>query len=265
MTVVIDPRRHDAVLFDLDGVITDTAAVHAAAWEQLFDEYLARRPSQAGEDHRPFTGDDYRRTVDGRPRYDGVAGFLESRGIFLPRGAPDDPDDAETVCGLGNRKDRLFTERLDKDGVGVFDSTVDLVHRLQEAGVGTAVFSASRNCRRVLEAASLGDLFSVRVDGVVAAELGLPGKPDPAMLLDAARRLGADPGRAVVVEDAEAGVEAGRRGGFAFVVGVDRVGNRARLLEKGADVVVSDLAEVDVAEPGPAHPRGAPRQREAGR
>lgn len=265
MTVVIDPGRHDAVLFDLDGVITDTAAVHAAAWKQLFDEYLARRPSQPGEDHRPFTGDDYRRFVDGKPRYDGVASFLESRGISLPRGTPDDSDDTETVCGLGNRKDRLFSGRLDKEGVEAFGSTVELVHRLQAAGVGTAVFSASRNCRRVLDAAELGDLFPVRVDGEVAAALGLPGKPDPAVLLEAARRLGADPGRTVVVEDAEAGVEAGRRGGFALVVGVDRVGHAARLREKGADVVVTDLSEVDVAEPSPTRSRHAPQRGEAGR
>lgn len=248
MTVMIDPRRHQAVLFDLDGVLTDTAAVHAAAWKHLFDEYLARRPSQPGEDHRPFTGHDYRRYVDGRPRYDGVTSFLVSRGISLPRGVPDDPDDAETVSGIGNRKNRLFSERLEKAGVDVFGSTVGLVHRLHEVGVKTAVFSASRNCRRVLEAASLSDLFPVRVDGEDAAELGLPGKPDPAVLLEAARRLGADPARAVVVEDAEAGVEAGYRGGFALVIGVDRTGDPARLRDKGADVVVSDLSEVYVVE-----------------
>ncbi|MCY9783430.1 beta-phosphoglucomutase family hydrolase [Nocardiopsis sp. EMB25] len=246
MTVTLDPRLYDAVLFDLDGVVTDTASVHAAAWRRLFDGYLADRAPREGEDHSPFSADDYLRYVDGRPRDDGVAAFLESRGIRLPRGRTDDGDAAETVRGLAGRKNRYFRARLAEDGVTVFDSTVALVRRLRRAGSAVAVFSASRNCDQVLEAAGLGDLFPVRVDGVVAGELGLPGKPDPAMLLEAARRLGTGPDRCAVVEDAEAGVEAGRRGGFALVVGVDRTGNPDRLRRHGADVVVTDLSEVEV-------------------
>lgn len=241
---VIDSRHHDAVILDMDGVVTDSAAVHAAAWTRMFDEFLAARPETAGEDHTPFTPDDYLRSVDGKPRYDGVADFLAARGISLPPGDASDGEDAGTVCALGNRKDRLFRELLERDGVPAFASTVALVRRLQTAGIGVAVFSASRNCAEVLKAAGIGDLFPVRVDGLVAEELGLAGKPDPAMLLEAARRLDADPGRTVVVEDAEAGVAAGRAGGFGLVIGVNRGDHAARLLERGADVVVDDLSDV---------------------
>ncbi len=234
--VCLDPRRYDAVIFDMDGVVTDSARIHEAAWKQMFDEFLGDRP--------PFTETDYERFVDGKPRTAGVADFLASRGISLPWGAPSDSPSAQTVCGLGNRKDRLFLERIAGDGVPAFASSVALVRQLRAAGVGTAIFSASRNCAQVLEAAGIGDLFTVRVDGLVAESLGLAGKPDPAMLLEAARRLGADAERTVVVEDAEAGVAAGRRGGFGLVIGVDRVGHADRLAAGGADVVVTDLAEV---------------------
>ncbi|HME47349.1 trehalose-phosphatase, partial [Mycobacterium sp.] len=242
--VFIDPRYHDAVLFDLDGVVTDTATIHQAAWQKMFDEYLAHRAADHSEDHSPFTADDYRRYVDGKPRYDGVADFLASRAIALPRGEASDQR-GDTVCGLGNRKQDIFFDLIN-DGVPVFDSTVTLVRELQQAGIATAIYSSSRNCEHVLRAAGIADLFAVRVDGVVAEELGLPGKPDPAVLLEAGHRLGADPGRSVVVEDATAGVEAGRKGGFALVIGVDRTGHAAELLASGADVVVSDLAEVEV-------------------
>ena len=249
MGSAIDPRFHDAVLFDLDGVITDTVSLHEAAWKELFDGYLGTRDDAAGEDRRPFTDEDYRHFIDGKPRYDGVRDFLASRGIRLPWGNPADTGAAgsgATVCGLGNRKQELFAARI-AAGVPVFTSTVSLVKRLIDARVRVGVFSASRNCAAVLESAGISGLFEVRVDGVVAAELGLPGKPDPAVLLEAARRLGARPGRAVVVEDAEAGVAAGRDGGFALVIGVDRSGDRrARLLEHGADEVVGDLSEVTV-------------------
>jgi beta-phosphoglucomutase-like phosphatase (HAD superfamily) len=189
LPVTVDPRYHDAVLFDLDGVVTDTASLHDAAWKTMFDEFLAHRPASAKENHSPFSSDDYRRFVDGKPRYDGVADFLASRGIELPRGEPFDRG-ADTVCGLGNRKREVFLQ-LVADGVPVFESTVALVRKLRAAGVGTAIYSSSRNCERVLKAAGIADLFSVRVDGVVADELGLPGKPDPAVLHEAARRVGA--------------------------------------------------------------------------
>lgn len=232
LPVAIDPRYHDAVLFDLDGVITDTASLHEAAWAELFTGY-------------DFTPDDYRHFIDGKPRYDGVRDFLASRGIELPWGTPADDGD-DTVCGLGNRKQRLYLTKI-AGGVPTFASTVALIRRLDELGIGTAVYSASRNCAAVLAAAGIGELFAVRVDGVTAEELGLPGKPDPAMLLETARRLGARPGRCAVVEDAEAGVAAGRAGGFGLVIGVDRSGTaRADLLRCGADTVIGDLAEVTV-------------------
>jgi alpha,alpha-trehalase len=248
VTIVIDRARFDAVVFDLDGVVTDTASVHRAAWKHLFDEFL-ETITGAGR-IEPFSEDDYRRYVDGRPRYDGVVAFLGSRGIDLPYGAADDPVEARTVCGLGNRKDSYFHELVAARGVEAFATTVTLVRRLQRAGIGTAVYSASRNCGEVLAAAGLGDLFPVRIDGVEAERLGLAGKPDPAVPLEAVRRLATAPDRAVLVEDAQAGVEAGRRGGFGLVIGVDRGGNRGALLERGADVVVTDLAEVGVVHPG---------------
>ena len=236
--VRIDPRFHDAVLFDVDGVITDTASLHAKSWAQMFDEYLRTRPPAEAENHDPFTPADYRHFIDGKPRYDGVRDFLTSRGVSLPWGHVTDPATAETVCGLGNRKQELFITEI-AAGVPVFESTVALIRRLIDTGVRVAAFSASRNCARVLESAGVADLVEVRVDGVVADELDLPGKPDPAMLLEAARRLGVRPGRAVVVEDSEAGVTAGRAGGFGLVIGVDRTGEAgARLRECGADMVV---------------------------
>jgi trehalose 6-phosphate phosphatase len=245
--------RLEAVVFDTDGVLTDTASVHAAAWKRLFDEYLQLRATRDGEPFRPFTEADYLRSVDGRPRYDGVAGFLASRGIELPWGDPDDPPDRETVCGLGNAKDRYFVAHLREHGAEPFPTSVAFVRGLRERGLRTAVVSASRNMVAVLESAGLRELFDAEVDGVEAARLGLPGKPDPALFLEAARRLGVTPDRAAVVEDALAGVEAGRRGRFAVVVGVDRGGQAAALAERGADVVVADLGELAL-EGEPARP-----------
>lgn len=235
----------EAVIFDLDGVVTRTADVHAAAWKQLFDEYLAERTRRLGGSFRPFDREsDYRRYVDGKARYDGVASFLASRGIQLPLGSPDDPEDCETVPGLGNRKNRYFREALERTRVAPFPTTVELIRKLRARGVPTALASSSRNAKAVLDAAGIRGLFDVEVDGVDLAELGLPGKPDPALFLEAARRLGVRPSRAAVVEDAISGVEAGRRGEFGLVIGVDRGAGHDALAAGGADVVVDDLGEV---------------------
>lgn len=236
-TPMIDPAQYDAVVFDLDGVITDSASVHAAAWQKLFDHYLASRVPSAGEDLSPFTADDYRRYVDGRPRYDGVTCFLRSRGIVVP---------PAIACALGDQKDHYFTDHLHQYGVQAFPGTLRLIAHLRAAGLVLAVISASRNCADVLAAADATHLFDIKVDGNDADQLGLPGKPDPAVFLLAARRLGVPPRRAVVVEDALAGVEAGRAGGFGLVIGVDRHGRPGELAQQGADVVVADLGEVEV-------------------
>jgi trehalose-phosphatase len=241
----------DAVIFDLDGVITDTASVHLAAWKRLFDDYLRERAEETGDRFEEFTPEDYRRYVDGKPRYDGVRAFLASRGIELPEGDPSDPPGTATVCGLGNTKNERFLATLREDGIEVFESTVTLVRDLQAAGLHTAIISASKNAGPVLEAAGLGDLFEVRVDGLEQARLRFPGKPDPSVFLIAAERLASEPSRAAIVEDALAGVEAGRKGGFRLVIGVDRTGDAEGLMKAGADVVVSDLSEVSLEESEP--------------
>ena len=240
-----DLARFDAMLFDLDGVITDTAAVHATAWKALFDDFLQRRASETGEPFRPFDiATDYVRYVDGRRRYDGVRTFLTSRGIELPEGEPGDEPDAPTVAGLGNRKNGYFNEALARSGVTVFEDTIEVVHAVHERGNGVAVVSASENCVPILRAAGLLDLFPVRVTGVEAAALGLAGKPAPDTFLEAARQLGVPPERGVVFEDALSGVEAGKAGGFGLVVGVDRTGQGEALAAAGADVVLADLREL---------------------
>lgn len=245
MTQQLSADRFDAVLFDLDGVITDTAAVHARAWKTMFDTYLRQRAETGGTTFEPFTIDgDYRTYVDGKQRYDGVRSFLQSRGIDLPDGTIADPPDAETVCGLGNRKNELVNRLLDDEGVVVYEGSVQLLRQLRDAGVRLGVVSSSRNCVTVLTAAGLLNMFEARVDGVVAAERGLPGKPAPDTFLSAARDLGATPERSVVVEDAISGVQAGRAGGFGLVVGVDRDGDPEALRNHGADVVVADLGEL---------------------
>lgn len=234
-----------AMLFDMDGVVTDTAEAHAAVWKRLFDEYLEARAERSGEPFRPFDADgDYHEHVDGRPRHDGVRCFLASRGIELPEGSEDDDPDRETVCGLGNRKNGYFHAWLAEHEVATFPGTLAFIRQVKEAGLGVGVFSSSRNAEAVLESASALELFDVRVDGNDLARHGLPGKPDPAMLLEAASRLRADPGRAAIFEDALAGVEAGEAGGFALVVGVDREGSGEALASRGADLVVSDLSEL---------------------
>ncbi|MEV0397450.1 HAD family hydrolase [Polymorphospora rubra] len=239
------PADVTACLFDLDGVLTQTARVHNAAWTETFDAYLRRRSAATGEPFRPFDpGPDYHRYVDGRPRADGVRTFLASRGITLPEGTPDDPGTADTVNGIGNGKNAIVLRRIAAGDVEVFDGSVAYLHAVARAGIRRAVVSASANCRQVLAAAGIEDLFEVRVDGIVAREQGLPGKPAPDTFLAAARMLGVEPARAAVFEDALAGVEAGRAGSFGLVVGVDRVGQADALRDHGADVVVSDLSQL---------------------
>jgi beta-phosphoglucomutase family hydrolase len=238
------PAGIRACLFDLDGVLTPTALVHAKAWKRTFDAYLRKRAGRTGEPFEPFdSAADYERYVDGKPRYDGVRSFLASRGIELPEGTPADPPGAETVCGLGNRKDELVVDLL-RQGVEPYPGSVRYVRAVRDAGLHRAVVSASVHCREVLEAAGIADLCEVRIDGIVAAERRLKGKPAPDTFLAAAEALGVPPAAAAVFEDALAGVEAGRAGRFGFVVGVDRVGQAEALREHGADVVVSDLAEL---------------------
>lgn len=246
--MLLSPAEYDGIVLDLDGVVTDTAALHEAAWRRLFDAVLRHRPPSEGEDHRPFSGEDYLTYVDGKPRYDGARDFFRSRGIDLPWGEGNDPPSRETICGFANRKDAFFVGLLAVRGPHIFDNTVRLVTELQRRGLGAAVVSASRHCRMVLAAAGLSALFPVRVDGVDAERLGLPGKPDPATFLEAARRLNVQPDRTIVVEDAVAGVAAGARGGFGLVIGVDRFGSGERLRQHGADVVVSDLGQVELAK-----------------
>jgi len=234
-----------ACLFDLDGVLTQTAKVHAGAWKQMFDEFLRERAEQTGEPFRPFDARaDYDRYVDGKPRYDGVASFLESRAIELPVGTPDDPPDRRTVDGLGNRKNELVLSLIGRDGVEAYEGSVRYVEAARDAGLRRAVVSSSTNCRDVLEAAGIIDLFEEIVDGVVAAREGLKGKPAPDTFAEGAKRLGVERERAAVFEDALAGVEAGRAGAFGHVVGVNRVGQAGALRERGADIVVQDLAEL---------------------
>jgi beta-phosphoglucomutase family hydrolase len=241
----VTPERFDAVLFDLDGVLTDTAKVHARCWKKMFDEFLRNRAVQTGETFRPFDIDtDYKRYVDGKLRYEGVRSFLQSRGIHLPYGGPGDPPSRETICGLGNRKNELIQEVLATDGVEVYERSLAFVHHLRSVGLRTAVVSASRNCPAVLATAGIADLFDVRVDGEVAARLHLAGKPAPDTFLEAARQLGVAPARAVVVEDAIAGVQAGQAGQFGLVIGVARKGEADALRENGADIVVADLSEL---------------------
>ncbi len=246
--VIIDSRAFDAAIFDVDGVITKTASVHATAWKRLFDEYRDDRLRRALTPFEPFDVDtDYRLYVDGRPRYDGVQAFLASRSISLPWGDPSDPDDAETICGLGNRKDSFFLDAVRRDGVQPYRSTVALITALKAHGVKVGVFSASRNAVSILTAAGVLDLFDAKLDGVDAEQLHLEGKPDPSMLLELTRRIGSTPTRTVVSEDAVAGVQAGRAGGFALVIGVNRTPHPGALLAEGADREVSDLGSVTVA------------------
>jgi beta-phosphoglucomutase family hydrolase len=237
--------RYDAVLLDLDGVITNTANLHAACWKQMFDEYLQTRATQRGEAFRPFDlATDYRLYVDGKPRFDGVRDFLACRGIQLPEGSPDDPPRADTVGGLGNRKNELVREILEDRGVERYEGSVELVQQLRQQGFKIAVVTSSENCSAVLKAAKLDALFDVRVDGTVIRAQQLAGKPAPDTFLMAAKLLGVEPTRAVVIEDAISGVQAGSNGNFGLVIGVARKGNAEELRHHGADLVVNDLSEL---------------------
>lgn len=234
-----------ACLFDLDGVVTKTALVHAAAWKQMFDAFLREHAAETGTEFVPFDPvREYDRYVDGRPRLDGTRTFLRSRGIELPEGDPSDPPTAHTIYGLSNRKNALVLEMIDKMGVEVYDGSVRYIRRVREAGLHTAVVSSSANTVQVLSVAGIADLFDTRIDGVIAKQRGLAGKPAPDTFLAAAQDLGVPPARAAVFEDALAGVEAGRAGHFGVVVGVDRTGQAQDLAQHGADIVVQDLEEL---------------------
>jgi beta-phosphoglucomutase family hydrolase len=234
-----------ACLFDLDGVLTQTARVHAAAWKQMFDDYLRSHVEQTGEPFVPFDSvRDYDEYVDGKPRYDGVRSFLASRGMQLPKGDRDDPPGAHTIDGLGNRKNEIVLRLIREQGVQPYDGSVRYVQALRKAGLRRAVVSSSENCRDVLAAAGIADLFEDVIDGVVAEREHLDGKPAPDTYLAGARALNVEPAHAAVFEDALAGVEAGRAGRFGFIVGVDRVGQPQALRAHGADFVVRDLAEL---------------------
>ncbi|MEE4546592.1 beta-phosphoglucomutase family hydrolase [Streptomyces sp. V4-01] len=242
MTEIGLPSGVRACLFDLDGVLTPTALVHAAAWKEMFDDFLRQRD---GDDFRPFDATaDYDAYVDGRPRADGVRTFLASRDTQLPEGEEDDPPDAQTVHGLGNRKNELVLEKIRVEGVQAYPGSVRYVEAVRAAGLRTAVVSSSANCRDVLVSAGIEHLMEVRVDGTTIRERGLRGKPKPDTFLEAAQDLGVDPAQCAVFEDALVGMDAGRAGRFGYVVGVDRVGQAEELRKHGADTVVTDLAEL---------------------
>ena len=239
--------QYDALLFDLDGVITQSMKLHAKAWKLLFDDYLREREGSHGEAFVPFDLDaDYRTYVDGKPRYEGVRSFLESRGLSLPEGEPADDPTRETMCGLGNKKNEYFQSQLRRQKVDVYASSVVLIRKARAIGLRTAVVSSSRNCKQIVESVGIPDLFDTRVDGMEVEYMHLKGKPAPDMFLEAARRLEVIPPRAVVIEDAISGVQAGQRGGFGLVIGVDRTGHPDDLWQHGADIVVGDLGELSL-------------------
>lgn len=241
----VTSESFDAILFDMDGVLTDTARVHAECWKKLFDEFLKQRCVVIGETFRPFDIDlDYTHHLDGKPRTEGIADFLGSRGIQLPCGDSRKAGDKTTIHGLGNRKNELVNAALEEQGVEAYNDAVALVRDVRSLGLRTAVVSSSTNCQAVLEAAGIATLFDLRFDGVAASRFGLPGKPAPDTYLKAAEEIGCSPGRSVVIEDAIAGVQAGKAGGFGLVIGVDRNGNGMRLQANGADIVVRDLGQI---------------------
>jgi beta-phosphoglucomutase family hydrolase len=238
------PDGVTACLFDMDGVVTKTALVHSAAWKEMFDDFLRQHAKDTGTEFVPFDSHDYDTYVDGKPRLDGTRSFLESRDIKLPEGSPDDPAGKATINGLSNKKNELVLAVLARDGVQVYDDTITYIHTVRAGGLATAIVSSSANTQQVLDSAGIADLFDVRVDGQIAKERGLKGKPAPDTFLAAAEELHVPASQAVVFEDAVAGVEAGHAGHFAFVVGVDRVGHAAELRQHGADVAVQDVASL---------------------
>ncbi len=239
-------KTFDVAVFDLDGVITKTAVVHAAAWKKMFDDYMKLREKRDSETFKEFTVEgDYLQFVDGKPRYKGTQSFLESRGIHLEFGDPSDEPGKETVCGLGNMKNNAFREVLQKDGVKYYEPAIDFIKDLKANGIRVGVASSSKNCQFILRAVGLEELFETRVDGVVSAEMGLRGKPEPDIFVVAAKNLGAEPNRTVVMEDAVSGVQAGSKGQFGLTIGVARENNEKALKENGADVVITSFQGVD--------------------
>ncbi|MBN2357654.1 beta-phosphoglucomutase family hydrolase [candidate division KSB1 bacterium] len=235
----------DALIFDLDGVITQTARIHAKAWQQMFEAYLKKRQERGEKLVAPYQfEEDYAKYIDGKPRYEGVQSFLNSRKIELPYGEPADSVDRETICGLGNWKNQIFLKLIDQKGVEVFEDSVEKILSWKKEGLKTAIVSSSRNCKAIIEAAGISGLFDVRVDGVVSAKLQLRGKPEPDIFVKAAEKLATRPSRAIVFEDAISGVQAGRKGGFQQVVGVARRGQEKDLLKNGADLVIHDFNDL---------------------
>ena len=232
------------MILDLDGVVTQTALVHAQAWKRMFDSYLKKRGEEEGKHYEPLVIEtDYREHIDGIPRYDGVRNFLQSRGVSLPEGTPEDEPGEETIAGLGNLKNMYFQELLRQDGVEVYKDTIAWLERQREAGMKTAIISASKNCVDVLHVSGLAQHFEEHVDGLQASALGLKGKPAPDVFLEAAKRLGVQPQEAAVFEDARKGVQAAKAGGFGLVVGIDRAHDEAGLKESGADLVIREFPE----------------------
>lgn len=245
MKNLINADKFDAVLFDLDGVLTPTEKIHSACWKRMFDEFLEQLAVETCEEYIPFDIErDYLQYVDGKPRYQGVRDFLKSRDIDLPDGTSDSPPDEKSICGLGNKKNELFNLAITREPVEFYESSIDFVKKLKKMGIKLAVVSSSRNCKQILLAAGIGHFFDLTIDGVFASNLKLRGKPMPDTFLEASKRLGVIPKRTVIVEDAISGVEAGRNGNFGLVIGIARKGNFNELKKSGADKVVNDLGEL---------------------
>jgi trehalose 6-phosphate phosphatase len=239
-----NPPEIDALIFDLDGVITQTRKTHKKAWKEMFDLFFEKQKSG----QKSMSEEDYQQFIDGKPRYQGVKSFLLSREIELPFGSPDDDPGFDTICALGNIKNNLFNEILDRDGVDVYQDAVEWLKEWKGKGIKTAIVSSSKNCKKIIETAGIEHLFNVRVDGLLSEEIGLHGKPDPDIFVEAAKRLDARPGYSVVFEDAISGVQAGQRGYFGLVVGVNRFNNDDALLENGADIVVDNFSQLDLSD-----------------